>query len=161
MAKKFSTNTSAFSIAHYILFFLVVGICITVIAWVMIHNNNPHPTNNVSKNVTHIDDATPCAQRVRDVIARMWLYEPQMVPQKYWDIAENFLNQTITRRTYGICQDVAYVCRPGQIRIDCDPCAVPNARKLAQSIHVADMIKKNCDANINDHATESNNATIE
>ncbi len=144
MAKKFKTDTSAFSIAHYILLFFVAGLCITIISWVMIKNNNPVPENNVTANVLHIRESDPCVQRVRDSVAHMWAYDPKNVPQKYWDIAGNYLNQTITTRTYGICQDVAYTCRPGQIRRDCDPCAVPSARDWAQSVHMADMIQENC-----------------
>ena len=159
MAKKFKTNTSAFSIAHYILLFLVVGFSIAIIAWVMIKNNNPNPENNVSNNVIHVKDTDPCVQRTRDMVARMWAYDPGAVPEKYWIIAENYLNQVITTRTYGICQDVAFTCHVGQIRVDCDPCAVPSARDWAQSIHVADMIQKNCGTNINDHTTKSGDAT--
>ena len=145
MVKKIKTNTSAFSIAHYILLFLVVGLCIGVVAWVVIKNNNPNPTNNVSPGVIHVNNTDPCVRRVTDMIARMWAYDPNSVPQKYWDIATNYLNQTITTRTYGICQDVAFVCRVGQVRSDCDPCAVPSAREYARDIHVADMIKRNCE----------------
>ena len=159
MAKKFKTNTSAFSIAHYILLFLVVALCIAIIAWVMIKTNNPKPENNVSANVIHVKDADPCVQRTRDMVARMWAYDPGAVPEKYWGIAENYLNQVITTRTYGICQDVAFTCRAGQIRVDCDPCAVPSARDWAQSIHVADMIQKNCGVDVNARAMESGDAT--
>lgn len=148
MVKKFKTNTSAFTIAHYILLFLVVGICIAIIAWIMITNNNPNPANNVTTTITHIKESDPCVKRTREMVERMWAYDPRAVPQKYWDIAGNFLNQAITTQTYGICQDIAFTCRPGQIRIDCDPCAVPNAQKWAQSIHIADMIQKNCQIDI-------------
>ena len=144
MVKKFKTNTSAFSIAHYILLFLVAGICITIVARVIIKNNNSHPSNNVTPSVLHIKESDTCVQNVRNTVARMWAYEPNRVPQKYWNMAENYLNQIITTRTYGICQDVAFECKPGQIRIDCDPCAVPSAREWAQSIHVADLIQENC-----------------
>lgn len=159
MAKKFKTNTNAFSIAHYILLFLVAGFSIAIIAWVMIKNNNPNPANNVSANVIHIKDTDPCVQRTRDMVARMWAYDPGTVPEKYWEIAENYLYQVITTRTYGICQDVAFTCHVGQIRIDCDPCAVPSARDWAQSIHVADLIRKNCGMDVNAHAMESVDAT--
>ena len=161
MAKKFKTNASAFSIAHYILLFLVVGFSIAIIAWVMIKNNNPNPANNVSTNVVRVKDTDPCVQRTRDMVARMWAYDPGAVPEKYWAIAKNYLNQVITKRTYGICQDVEFTCRVGQIRADCDPCAVPSARDWAQSIHVADMIKQNCDVDVNANATESGNAITE
>ena len=161
MAKKFKTNSTAFGIAHYILLFLVVGTCIAIIAWIMVKNNNPNPTSNVKTNVVHVRDSDPCVQRTRDMVARMWAYDPRAVPQKYWDMAGNYLNQTITTRTYGICQDVAYTCRPGQIRRDCDPCAVPSARDWAQSIHVVDMIRENCGNHTSADASESNGATTE
>ena len=143
MAKKFKTNTSAFSIAHYILLFLVVCTCITLIAWVIISQHNT-PTTNITPPITHIKNADPCVQRTINTVAQMWAYTPEMVPQKYWDMATNYMNQTITTRTYGICQDVAFTCHVGQILRDCDPCAVPSARDYAQSMHTADMIRQNC-----------------
>lgn len=145
MAKKFTTNTSAFTISHYILLFLVTILCIGIIAWVMIHRNNPHPENNITPNITHIHNTDPCVQRVTNTVARMWAYDPRSVPEKYWQIATDYINQAITTRIYGLCQDIAYVCRPGQLLRDCDPCAVPSARNYAQSIHIADMIEQNCD----------------
>ena len=144
MAKKFSTNTSAFSIAHYILLFLVVCVCITIIAWVMISHSNPHPSNNITTPITHVKNTNPCVQRTINTVAQMWAYNPEMVPQRYWDMAEKYMNETITTRTYGICMDVAFTCHAGQIRRDCDPCAVPSARDYAQSMHTANMIQKNC-----------------
>lgn len=144
MAKKFTTNTSAFSVAHYILLFLVVILCIAIIAYIMIRRNNPTPTTNISPTITHVKNTDPCVQRTTNTVAQMWAYTPQKVPQKYWDIATNYLTQKITTRTYGICQDVAFICRPGQIRRDCDPCAVPSARAYAMEIHTADMIQANC-----------------
>jgi UDP-3-O-acyl-N-acetylglucosamine deacetylase len=74
----------------------------------------------------------------------MWKYDPKMIPQKYWDIAMKYMNEIYTTRTFGICNDIGYVCNPGQTRRDCDPCAVPSARKYAQNIHLNDMIIENC-----------------
>ena len=59
-------------------------------------------------------------------------------------IAIEYLNEPILNRTYGICQDVAFVCHPGQTRRECDPCAVPSARAIAKQQQIADMIKTNC-----------------
>lgn len=144
MAKKIKTNITSFTIAHYILLFFVVVLCVCIIAWVMIHRNNSSPENNVSINTTHISSSNPCVQRTINTINQMWAYNPKQVPQKYWDIAMSYMNQPIITRTYGLCQDVGYVCHPGQILRDCDPCAIPSARTYAQSIHIADMIEKNC-----------------
>ena len=144
MNKKFTTNTNSFTIAHYILLFLVVGLCISIIAWILISRNNTTPANNVTQNIIHIRDTDPCVQRTRNTVAQMWAYDPRAVPQKYWTIATEYLNQTITTPTYGICQDVAFTCHVGQLRRDCDPCAVPSARAYAMDIHTADLIRENC-----------------
>lgn len=143
MAKNFKTDTSAVGIAHYILLFLVVVGCISLVAWTLIKNNNLNSSGNTTS-VIHVKNSYPCVQRARSTVAHMWEYDPNAVPQKYWDIAENYMNQVIPAQTYGICQDVAFVCNVGEIRQDCDPCAVPNARKLAQGIHVADIVKEYC-----------------
>ncbi|MBQ2017383.1 MAG: hypothetical protein II208_02550 [Alphaproteobacteria bacterium] len=143
-AKKVKQNTSAFTIAHYILLFLVSGLCISIIAWIIITRDNKKPTNNVSENIIHVKNTDPCVQRINDIVARMWAFNPDAVPEKYWKIATNYLNQPITTRTYGLCQDVAFICHAGQIRRDCDPCAVPAARTYAMDIHINDLIHANC-----------------
>jgi hypothetical protein len=141
---KIQSNASPFNIAHYILLCLVVLICIGLIAWVMIKRNNPEPENNIAPAVIRVSNDDPCVQRVTETVLRMWAFNPRAVPQKYWDMALNWLNQPITTRMYGLCQDVAFVCRVGQLRKDCDPCAVPSARDYAQGRHIADMIQENC-----------------
>ena len=146
MSKKYKTNTNSFTIAHYILLFLVAIICIGIIAWVMIHNTNKNTKNNVT--IDHISQ-TPCIQRTINTVERMWAYDPKMIPNKYWKIAMDYLNEPIRTHTYGICQDVAYTCNVGQLRRDCDPCAVPSARQYAREFHIADMIKQNCPDEIN------------
>ncbi len=148
MAKKsdkaFKNNTSAFTIAHYILLFLVTGLCISVIAWIMISRNNNRASNNISQNIIHIKNTEPCIQRVNEIVTRMWALNPQAVPEKYWAIATDYINQPFTTRTSGICEDVAFTCRAGQLRRDCDPCAVPAARAYAMKIHINDLISANC-----------------
>ena len=141
---KFKINTNSFTIAHYILLFLVTGICIAVIAWIMISRHNTNPTNNVSENIIHTTGNSPCAKRTIETVEKLWAYNPNAVPQKYWNIAIDYMNQPITKKTYGVCQDVAYTCHVGQIIRDCDPCAVPSARAYAKSIHIADLLKTNC-----------------
>ena len=144
MAKNPKTNIAPFTIAHYILLFLVTIICISVISWVIIKRTNKTPQNNITPTITHVKSVDPCVQNATDSVAQMWAYNPRMVPQKYWDIASDYLNEIITTRTYGICQDIAFTCHPGQKRIECDPCAVPSARAYAQDMQTADMISKNC-----------------
>ena len=141
---KFKTNINSFTIAHYILLFLVVGLCIVVIAWIMIIRNGNSPHNNVSANIMHVHGKDPCVVRTIETVEKMWEYDPKSVPDRYWNMAMEYMNQTITAHFYGICQDVAFVCHPGQIRRDCDPCAVPSAREYAKQMQIADMIKTNC-----------------
>ena len=147
MAKKFKTNTNTYTIAHYLLLFLVIGLCICIAAWIMITRHNNNPINNVTPTITHISSTLPCVKRTVDTVEQMWRYDPKSVPQKYWNIAIEYLNEPITARTYGLCQDVAFVCHTGQIRRECDPCAVPSARAFAKQQQIADMIKMNCDNN--------------
>lgn len=142
--KKFKQNTNAFTIAHYILLFLVTGLCISIIAWIIITRHNNTPKNNISQNIIHIKNTDPCVQRINEIVTKMWAFNPNAIPQKYWDIANNYLNQTITTRTYGLCQDVAFVCHKGQIMRDCNPCAVPAARDYAIKIQISDLIRGNC-----------------
>lgn len=142
--KTFKYNTNAFTIAHYMLLFLVTGLCISIIAWIMITRNNDAPENNVSQNIIHIKNTDPCVQRINDIVTRMWTFNPRAVPEKYWVIATEYLNAHITTHTSGLCQDIAFTCRVGQIRIDCDPCAVPAARAYAMNIHKNDLIQANC-----------------
>ena len=144
MAKKlFYTNTNSVRIAHYILLFAVAILCISIVAYAIIHRDNPTPTSNVHPSA-RAQYQTPCSQRTADTIAQMWAYDQKSVPQKYWDIAMNYLNQPVPTATYGICQDVAFHCRSGEIRRNCDPCAVPSARMHAMDIHIRDAIKQNC-----------------
>ncbi len=142
--KKFKQNTSAFTIAHYILLFLVTGLCISIIAWIMITRNNNTPSNNISQNIIHVKNSDPCVQRVNEIVTQMWTLNPRAVPEKYWVIATNYLNQPFKSQTYGICEDIAFTCHAGQIRQDCDPCAVPAARAYAMKIHINDLISENC-----------------
>ena len=142
--KKFKQNTSAFTIAHYILLFLVTGLCISIIAWIMITRTNQNPENNVSQNIIHVKNTTPCVQRIEEIVTHMWALNPRAVPEKYWAIATDYLNQPFSTRTYGLCEDVAFICHAGQIRKDCDPCAVPAARAYAMKIHINDLISDNC-----------------
>lgn len=139
---KFKTNTNVFSIAHYILLFLVTGLCIAIIAWILVVRNNANPQNNVM--LTHVKSSEPCVQRTIDTVKKLWEFNPRAVPQKYWEVAMDYMNQVIPENMYGICEDVAYTCRRGQIRRDCDPCAVPSARAYAQAMHIADLIQTNC-----------------
>lgn len=136
-------NTNSFTIAHYILLFLVVALCIGIIAWILISANNSRPTNNIEP-VVRITNTDPCVKAARDSIAQMWAYTPGAVPEKYRLMAADYANEQITTRMRGTCNDTAFLCRPGQIRRDCDPCAMGTAIQMATEQHIADTIKENC-----------------
>lgn len=141
---KIQTNTSAFTIAHFIFLFLVIFFCIAIIAWTMIRQNNSNPTNDITGNILHLSGSQPCISRTIKTVQQMWEYNPKAVPEKYWEIAMNYMNQRVQKTTYGLCQDIAFVCKAGDILHDCNPCAVPLARDYAQQAHIADMIMSNC-----------------
>ena len=140
MKKTFKQNTTPFTIAHYILLVIVILLCTSIIAWITITNHN----TKKNKDIPTDKNTPPCIQRITNTVGQMWAFNPQSVPEKYWNIAIEYLNQPIKTRTYGICQDVAFVCNVGQIRRDCDPCAVPDARAYAMGIHIDDLIRTNC-----------------
>lgn len=142
---KLNKKTNPFTAAHYILLFLVVVLCIAIIAWIMISKQRQQNAMRPAPVVTHVQNTDPCVQDVRNIVAQMWAYNSEQVPQKYWDIANGYLNQQITTRQSGVCADVAFVCKPGQRRIECDPCAVPSARMVAQDQQVTDLIQQYCD----------------
>ena len=141
---RHNPNTTPFTIAHYILLFLVTVICICIIAWVIIKRTNSDPRNNITPTITHISGHDSCTKRATNIVMKMWAYDPKSVPARYWQIATDYMNEKITARTYEICQDVAFTCRIGERRRDCDPCAVPSARAYAQSIQIADLIPQIC-----------------
>ncbi len=138
-----ANQTNSFTIAHYILLFFVVGLCIGIAAWIMITTRNANPKNNI-ESVTHISNDDPCVQNIMNSVSQMWAYNPGAVPQKYWRIASEYADEQIVTRIQGHCNNVAFTCRPGQIRRDCDPCAVGGGRQMAIDQHIADMVKINC-----------------
>ncbi|MBO5834064.1 MAG: hypothetical protein J6R22_03870 [Alphaproteobacteria bacterium] len=143
MKQKFKTNTNTFSIAHYILLFFVVTLCICIIAWVIIFRHNPDATTNITKS-ENISGAYSCPQKVKKMVTKMWQNDSNSIPKKYWRLAQDFLNAPVASTTFGVCQDIAYTCHAGQIRSDCDPCAVISARAYAQEIQTIDMIGNIC-----------------
>ena len=141
---RYKPNTNSLTIAHYILLFLVTILCICIIAWTIIYRHNAHPQNNITMSATHISASDPCVTRVTQHIKKIWSYDSASIPDKYWKIAEDYINAPIESKFYGICYDVAFVCRVGQLRRDCDPCAVPTARQIAQDQQIADTIYEKC-----------------
>ncbi len=140
---RIKNNTNSFTIARYILLFLVVIITIVIIAWTLVSSHR-RTTNSSQQNVIHISNNDPCVQDVTNTISRIWAYSPSMVPQKYADMIRQYINAPITERINGACNDTRFVCRPGQIRRECDPCALASARAAAMDQHIADTVARDC-----------------
>ena len=148
-------TTTSYSVAHYILIFLLICLGVVVVGWLLIaagYRNYEQqladdPVVEETVETTTTTTATtlsPCAQKVMNEVAQMWAYSQNDVPQKYWDMAVEYLNSPVSSWTEGTCNDIRYICNPGQIRRECDPCAVSNAMSRAMEAHTRDLKAKNC-----------------
>ena len=142
MAKNMEYQTSAFTIAHYILLFMVTVVCISIVAWLIITRYNTQRAN--STNITYIMNNDPCVRQTRDAVSRMWAYNQELIPTRYKTMGDTYANDAVLTRVTGYCNDVPFTCRAGQLRRTCDPCAVNAGRMRAMEMHIADMIRTNC-----------------
>ena len=144
---KYQNQTTSYSIAHYILIFMLVCIGIVLVAWLLIAAGYRYQAQQAISDDNVIvmpNETTPCAQSVMNQVAQVWAYDPNKVPQKYWEMAVDYLNGTVDTWTEGSCNDIRFICNPGQVRRDCDPCAVSTAMSMAMQAHTNDMIAKKC-----------------
>lgn len=147
--KRRNYETTSYSIAHYILMFILVCACIVIVAWILIadrHHEDTDATGAIftEQTITSNGQISPCAQKVINTVAQMWTYNPDQIPARYWDIASHYVNGNVTERTEGTCDKVKYICYAGQRRRDCNPCAVQNGIAMAMDRHAADLISKKC-----------------
>lgn len=142
MAKNMEYQTSAFTVAHYILLFMVTVVCISVVTWLILERHKTQRAN--STNITYIMNNDACVQQTRDAVSRMWAYNQELIPARYKTMADTYANNAVLTRVTGYCNDVAFTCRAGQLRRTCDPCAVSAGRMRAMETHIADMIRANC-----------------
>ncbi len=77
-------------------------------------------------------------------MSQIWAYSPELIPQEYLDIANDYVNSRVDDRIRGECNNVKFTCRRGDIRRDCDPCAVGGARQKAMERQIMDMIAQYC-----------------
>ena len=143
MAKKSEFQTTPFTIAHYILLFMVAVTCVSIVVWLIIARHNAAIQDGL--NITKIMNNDPCVHQTRDAVTRMWAYNQELIPPKYIQMAKEYADETITNRTTGYCNDASFTCRPGQRRSVCDPCARGTGRQMALNAHIADTIKTTCD----------------
>lgn len=142
------TNTqklNTFTIAHYILLFFVVVLCIGVVAWTLTRGSKSVAANADNTNVIHVtENISPCAQKIMNQVSQIWAYNPELIPETYLNIANDYVNASITEHTRGECNNVKFTCRVGDIRRDCDPCALGTARQIAMDRQIADMTAQYC-----------------
>ena len=142
MAKKSEYQTSAFTIAHYILLFMVMVTCASVIVWLVLDRYHTQQSNRT--NITYIMNNDPCVLQTRDAVSRMWAFNQELIPARYQTMADTYANDAILTRTNGYCDGIPFTCRAGQLRRTCDPCAIQTGRRRAMEFHIADMIRANC-----------------
>ncbi len=142
MVKNTEYQTNVFTIAHYILLFMVAVTCASIVTWLIIDRYNTDKFN--STNITYIMNNDPCVAQTRDAVSSMWSFNQELIPTRYKTMADTYANDAILTRTNGYCDGVSFTCRAGQLRRTCDPCAIQTGRRHAMEMHLADMIRSNC-----------------
>ena len=142
MPRKQELQTTPFTIAHYILLFMVVVTCISIVAWLIIARYRTQQYHRTD--ITYIMNNDPCVDKTRDAVSRMWAYNQELIPTRYKTMADTYANNAILTRTSGYCNGIPFTCRAGQLRRTCDPCAIVAGRNIAMEYHIADMIRANC-----------------
>lgn len=135
---------SAFSVAHYVLLFLVSIICTISVVWVLIAANNRESRLNDKFISTSTKIPKSCQRRVADRIATLWESDYKNVPEKYKIMESNYANRIVPVRTTGTCNGTRFICTMGDLRYQCDPCAKKSAYKRAMFQHISDAIDQEC-----------------
>ncbi len=135
---------NTFTIAHYILLFLVVVLCIGIVAWTLTRSGKSVAATDDANVIRVTENISPCAQKIKNQVSQIWAYNPELIPQKYLDIANEYVNSRVDDRIRGECNNVKFTCRRGDIRRDCDPCAVGAARQIAMERQISDMTAEYC-----------------
>lgn len=137
---------NTFTIAHYILLFFVVVLCIGIVAWTLARSSKSVAADTGSTNVIRVtENLSPCAQQIKNQVSQIWAYTPELIPSAYLNIADEYVNERITEKTRGECNNVKFTCRQGDVRRDCDPCALGTARQMAMERQISDMVQQMCD----------------
>lgn len=134
---------SAFSVAHYVLLFLVSTFCTVAVVWILIAANNREAALN-DKFIHNPNTTKACQRQTADTITDIWENRPNDIPKQYILIEKNYANRIVPVRTTGICNGQKFICRMGDIRSTCDPCAKNSAKKRAMFQHISDAIDKAC-----------------
>lgn len=140
MKKQSENATNSFTIAHYILMFLVAVLCASIVVWLIIGRQE----NEEKIVVAQIENSDPCVQQALNIVGQMWAYNQELIPVKYLAMVDAYVNEPVPVRVTGYCEDVVFTCRPGQVRRVCNPCAVSVGRQIAMEKHVADIVQSTC-----------------
>lgn len=134
---------TSFRISRYILVILAIILCATVLIWLIGRYVTNRPGIS-DENVIQITNTDPCVQEITNIVSRMWAFDITSVPKKYLDMVSKYANATITERTTGACNNIKFTCKPGQTRIECDPCAFGSARQFAIQQQISDLTATRC-----------------
>ena len=137
----YSDTPSAFSIAHYVLLFLVSTLCTISVVWVLIAANNRESALHDKINTT---STKTCQRQAADSITHMWNTNQKQIPQQYILMETNYANRIVPVRTTGTCNGEKFICKMGDVRAMCDPCAKNSAKKRAMFQHISDVIDEMC-----------------
>ena len=136
---------NTFTIAHYIFLFFVVVFCIGIVAWTLTRSGKSVAADTNNDNVIRVtQNISPCAQKIINQVSQIWAYNPELIPSEYLDMANEYVNSPVAARTRGECNNVKFTCRAGDVRRDCDPCALGTARQMAMERQIADMTAQYC-----------------
>ncbi len=135
---------SAFSVAHYVLLFLVSTLCTVAVVWVLISANNREASINDKILNRQTQSSKTCQRAAADQITSMWEMRPHEIPKQYLLIEKNYADRIVPVKTTGVCNGQKFICKMGDVRSSCDPCAKNSARKRAMFQHISDTIDKTC-----------------
>ena len=142
MARKKEFQTSSFTIAHYILLFMVAVVCASVVTWLVLQNHRRNVVRQMD--VAYIANNSPCVKHARDAVKQIWTYNQELIPTRYKIMVHKYVNEVVPVRIKGYCGDEPFMCRMGQVRNVCDPCVKKTAQEMAMTQHMADVIYANC-----------------
>ena len=95
-----------------------------------------------------LSDYDKCKTEVSAEIMRMWSFEKNSIPQKYKNMIESYVNETVTTAYNGNCTPGgAFECKAGQKRKDCDKCPEILGERKAKDQHLDDTINQRCGGN--------------
>ena len=125
-------RTNSFTIAKYILLFLVCGVVFMYGIWLITSPRGGK--NKVEK----------CRESVVQTVDKIWHNNPTEIPPQYVQMMVDYVDFVIQIPTSGRCHGAEFTCTPGMRRRDCNPCAADIAAERARDQYISDMQKQLC-----------------